>query len=114
MLLPERTPDYRTGLPTGWPRSSRRARSIRTPSSASAISDVFAWPLLRPASVLRLARTPQLRIRPMLGQNISARLVEEHAPEAIAETRGGEPRSDPGLVDRVHLGALFDQELDHP
>src|SRR5260221_6937274 len=111
-------PVLRPGLQTASPRSSRRARPIRTPSSASAVSALFALPfpcrLLWPTPVLRLARMTELGIRTVLEQNIGAGLVEKPATETIAETRGGEPRRDPRLVHRIHDGAFFDQELDHP
>ena len=56
----------------------------------------------------------ELRIRAVLEQNIGPCLVEEHAAETIAETRGGELRCDAGFVDDIHVGALFDQQLEHP
>src|SRR6478672_6907192 len=70
--------------------------------------------LIRATPVLCLTRVTEPRIRTVLEQNIGAGLVIENAAETIAETRRGQPRRDTCLVDKIHIGALLDQQLEHP
>ena len=41
-------------------------------------------------------------------------LLYKHAAETIPESGGGKIRRDAGFIDDVHVGALLDQQLQHP
>ena len=53
----------------------------------------------------------ELRIRPVFEEQISALLVVEDAAEPVAESGCREPWRDARLADRVHVGALLDEQL---